>query len=95
MYPNHNRVLFCISMHHPCIFFYLSVDCCVNRVCWCFTTKGMCTVGQDEIVVLLELMPDEKTIPKDLFCHFNTVYEEAGKGKLTLVLRNTSITTFN
>ena len=52
----------------------------MNRVCWCFTTKGMCTVGQDEIVVVLECLPDEKDIPRDLFCHFNTVYEEAGKG---------------
>ncbi len=53
----------------------------MNRVCWCFTSKGMCTVGQDEIVIVLECLPDEKVVPRDIFCHLNSVYEEAGKGK--------------
>ena len=61
-------------------FFLSSVDCCVNRVCWCFSTKGMCTVGQDEVVIVLECLPDEKVVPRDIFCHLNSVYDEASKG---------------
>lgn len=59
----------------------LAVDCCVNRVCWSFTTQGMCTVGQDEIVIILESLPEEDMIPLDIFRHLYHVYEEAGKGK--------------
>lgn len=57
-----------------------SVDCCVNHVVWCFTTQGMCTVGQEEIVTALEVSPDEATVPRDIFTHLYTVYEEASKG---------------
>ena len=54
----------------------------MNRVCWCFSTKGMCTVGQDEVVIVLECLPEEKIIPKDIFCHLHSVYEEANRGNL-------------
>ncbi|KAJ8309619.1 hypothetical protein KUTeg_012826 [Tegillarca granosa] len=40
----------------------------------------MCTVGQDEVVIVLEIIPDEKTVPRDIFCHFQCLYDEAGKG---------------
>lgn len=38
------------------------------------------TAGQEELVVVLETLPDEDTVPRDIFCHFSTVYEEASKG---------------
>lgn len=53
----------------------------MDRVVWCFTTRGMVTAGQEELVVVLETLPDEDTVPRDIFCHFSTVYEEAGKGR--------------
>lgn len=62
------------------------VDCCVHRVVWCFTTQGMANVGQDELVVVLETLPDENTVPRDIFCYFSTIYEEAGKGKQLILL---------
>ena len=40
----------------------------------------MCTVGQEEIVIVLECVPDEKTVPRDIFTHLHAVYEEAGNG---------------
>lgn len=46
------------------------------------TTKGMHAVGQAEVVVLLQCLPDEKTIPKDVFSHFVQLYREALTGKL-------------
>ncbi|CAL1536688.1 unnamed protein product [Lymnaea stagnalis] len=63
----------------------LNLDCCVNRVCWCFVTRGMNTAGQSELIVLLELTEEEMTSPslsppRDMFIHLHNVYEEALKG---------------
>uniref|UniRef100_A0A7N8WXX4 Zinc finger FYVE-type containing 9 n=1 Tax=Mastacembelus armatus TaxID=205130 RepID=A0A7N8WXX4_9TELE len=54
----------------------------VNRKCWYVTTKGMHAVGQAEVVVLLQCLPDEKTIPKDIFTHFVQLYQEALSGNV-------------
>ncbi|RUS73079.1 hypothetical protein EGW08_019160 [Elysia chlorotica] len=62
------------------------MDCCVNRWCWCFVTRGMNTAGQAELVVLLELTPEEigkesgLVPPNDMFWHFHTLYADALKG---------------
>lgn len=56
----------------------------VNRKCWYMTTKGMHAVGQAEVVILLQCLPDEKTIPKDIFTHFVQLYQEALSGKHTI-----------
>lgn len=53
----------------------------VNRKCWYMSTKGMHAVGQAEVVILLQCLPDEKTIPKDIFTHFVQLYQEALSGK--------------
>lgn len=55
----------------------------VNRKCWYVTTKGMHAVGQAEVVILLQCLPDEKTIPKDIFTHFVQLYQEALNGEKT------------
>uniref|UniRef100_A0AAR2JVP3 FYVE-type domain-containing protein n=1 Tax=Pygocentrus nattereri TaxID=42514 RepID=A0AAR2JVP3_PYGNA len=54
----------------------------VNRKCWYVTTKGMHAVGQAEVVVLLQCLPDEKSIPKDVFSHFVQLYQEALTGNV-------------
>ncbi|XP_032756457.1 zinc finger FYVE domain-containing protein 9 isoform X1 [Rattus rattus] len=54
----------------------------VNRKCWCFTTKGMHAVGQSEIVILLQCLPDEKCLPKDIFNHFVQLYRDALAGSV-------------
>ncbi|KAJ8270146.1 hypothetical protein GJAV_G00110870 [Gymnothorax javanicus] len=54
----------------------------VNRKCWCVATKGMHAVGQAEVVVLLQCLPDEKSIPKDIFSHFVQLYQEALSGNV-------------
>jgi len=56
------------------------LDCCVNRECWCFSTEGLACVGQDEIVFLLECLPQETLPPKDIFLLINHLYQEAAKG---------------
>ncbi|XP_068196270.1 zinc finger FYVE domain-containing protein 9 isoform X2 [Antennarius striatus] len=54
----------------------------VNRKCWYVTTKGMHAVSQAEVVILLQCLPDEKTIPKDIFTHFVQLYQEALSGNV-------------
>ncbi|KAM4574871.1 zinc finger FYVE domain-containing protein 9 isoform 2-T2 [Fundulus diaphanus] len=63
----------------------------VNRKCWCVTTKGMHAVGQVEVVVLLQCLPDEKTFPKDVFSHFLQLYRDTATGK---VVRHLSLFLF-
>lgn len=48
------------------------------------TTEGLSCVGQDEIVFLLEVLPEEKHPPKDVFSTVNMLYQEASKGKLDI-----------
>lgn len=65
-----------------CFFFFcLFQPADVNRKCWYMSTKGMHAVGQAEVVILLQCLPDEKTIPKDIFTHFVQLYQEALSGK--------------
>jgi len=40
----------------------------------------MSSVGQEEIVTVLEVLPGEEIPPKDIFVHINGVYEDASKG---------------
>lgn len=63
----------------------------VNRKCWCVTTKGMHAVGQDEVVVLLQCLPEEKSFPKDLFSHFIQLYRDGLTGK---VVKHLSLSLF-
>uniref|UniRef100_W5LH80 Zinc finger, FYVE domain containing 9b n=1 Tax=Astyanax mexicanus TaxID=7994 RepID=W5LH80_ASTMX len=54
----------------------------VNRRCWCVMSKGMHAVGQPEVVVLLQCLPEEKRFPTDIFSHFIQIYWDAQTGKL-------------
>ncbi|KAM9385829.1 zinc finger FYVE domain-containing protein 9 [Pholidichthys leucotaenia] len=63
----------------------------VNRKCWCVTTKGMHAVGQVEVVVLLQCLPEEKSFPKDIFSHFIQLYRDMLAGK---VIKHLSLSLF-
>ncbi|XP_061744088.1 zinc finger FYVE domain-containing protein 9 isoform X2 [Nerophis ophidion] len=63
----------------------------VNRKCWCVTTKGMHAVGQVEVVVLLQCLPEENSIPKDIFGHFIQLYRDGLTGK---VIKDLSLSLF-
>lgn len=56
------------------------VTCCMNKTVINFTTQGMHHVGQNEIVILLEI-DDTKRIPKDIFIHLNEILLDAEKGR--------------
>ncbi|XP_074491672.1 zinc finger FYVE domain-containing protein 9 [Sebastes fasciatus] len=63
----------------------------VNRKCWCVTTKGMHAVGQVEVVLLLQCMPEEKSFPKDIFSHIIQLYRDTLTGK---VVKHLSLSLF-
>ncbi|XP_055857671.1 zinc finger FYVE domain-containing protein 9 isoform X2 [Episyrphus balteatus] len=55
------------------------LKCCINKTVINFTTCGLNNVGNDEIIILLELDNSNK-IPKDIFVHLNEIYWEASRG---------------
>lgn len=57
-----------------------NLNCCVNKICWNVTSRGLACIGQDEIILLVEVLPDETRIPKDLLTYINQLYLEAIKG---------------
>ncbi|XP_030598075.1 zinc finger FYVE domain-containing protein 16 isoform X2 [Archocentrus centrarchus] len=63
-----------------------------GRECWCFGSNGLQALGQKELVFLLECLPQEKTIPKDLFTLYLSVYQDAQKGKFLEELDNVTFT---
>ncbi|CAG0920890.1 unnamed protein product, partial [Notodromas monacha] len=67
----------------------VNLSCCVSRECWCFLTSGMQAAAQDEIMVLLERLPEEDDIPKDIFHHFLEIYERSSKGHFVMALGHT------
>ena len=52
----------------------------MRRTCWSFTSRGLCTVGQDDIVILLEHLPDETVPPVDVLHHIALLYDQASQG---------------
>uniref|UniRef100_A0A4W6DIZ7 Zinc finger FYVE domain-containing protein n=1 Tax=Lates calcarifer TaxID=8187 RepID=A0A4W6DIZ7_LATCA len=62
------------------------------RQCWCFGSNGLQALGQRELVFLLECLPEEKTLPKDLFTLYLTIYQDALKGKFLEELDNVTFT---
>lgn len=58
-----------------------------SEKCWYFSTNGLHGLGQAEIVILLQCLPDEKTFPNEIFKLFIDIYKNAVKGmesRLTL-----------
>lgn len=44
------------------------------------STEGLACVGQDEVVILLETLPNEKHPPRDIFLFINSLYKDASIG---------------
>ncbi|XP_071371776.1 zinc finger FYVE domain-containing protein 16 isoform X1 [Centroberyx affinis] len=63
-----------------------------NRRCWVFGSNGLQALGQRELVFLLECLPEEKTLPKDLFTLYLNIYQDAQKGKFVEDLGNVTFT---
>ncbi|KAF3701633.1 Zinc finger FYVE domain-containing protein 16 Endofin Endosomal-associated FYVE domain protein [Channa argus] len=63
-----------------------------GRQCWSFGSNGLQSLGQRELVFLLECLPEEKTLPRDLFSLYLTIYQDAQKGKFLEELDNVTFT---
>ncbi|CAJ1070037.1 zinc finger FYVE domain-containing protein 16 isoform X2 [Xyrichtys novacula] len=63
-----------------------------GRQCWCFGSNGLQALGQKEVVFLLECLPEEKSLPKDLFTLYLNIFQEAQKGKFQEELDNVTFT---
>lgn len=55
------------------------------------STEGLACVGQDEVVILLETLPNEKHPPRDLFLFINNLYKNASTGLYYYVHKKTII----
>ncbi len=67
------------------LFFISLVDCYSNRNggnCWVFSTRGLCTVAQDELIFIFdENLNNANEIISDLLIHIHQIYLDATKGK--------------
>ncbi|XP_045548718.1 zinc finger FYVE domain-containing protein 16 isoform X3 [Salmo salar] len=63
-----------------------------SRKCWCMGSSGLQTVGQREIVFILEVLPEERALPKDLFTLYLSIYQDAQRGKYVEELGNVAFT---
>uniref|UniRef100_A0AAX7VEZ7 FYVE-type domain-containing protein n=1 Tax=Astatotilapia calliptera TaxID=8154 RepID=A0AAX7VEZ7_ASTCA len=63
-----------------------------GRECWCFGSNGLQALGQKELVFLLECLPQEKTLPKDLFTIYLSIFQDAQKGRFVEELDNVTFT---
>uniref|UniRef100_A0A8C8HIP3 FYVE-type domain-containing protein n=1 Tax=Oncorhynchus tshawytscha TaxID=74940 RepID=A0A8C8HIP3_ONCTS len=48
-----------------------------SRKCWCLGSSGLQTVGQREVVFILECLSEERSLPKDLFTLYLSIYQDA------------------
>ncbi|CAL4214579.1 unnamed protein product [Meganyctiphanes norvegica] len=85
-------VVFAIQKNLSVLVKIVKLECCVGVEVWNMATRGLCTVGQEELVVLLEVAPGEIKPPKCLFSYFTTVYQQANQGNLVTELGHTIFT---
>ncbi|XP_066506878.1 zinc finger FYVE domain-containing protein 16 isoform X2 [Hoplias malabaricus] len=80
--------------------FVLNVNLVVNvklvtycgQKCWCFSSNGLQGLGQRELVFVIECLPEENRLPRDIFNLYINMYQDAQKGKFTEELGNVTFT---
>uniref|UniRef100_A0A8C6RK08 Zinc finger FYVE domain-containing protein n=1 Tax=Nannospalax galili TaxID=1026970 RepID=A0A8C6RK08_NANGA len=99
--PSHEQVILLLEGEgFPPVTFVLNANLLVNvRLVfyssdkyWFFSTNGLHGLGQAEIIILLLCLPNEDTVPKDIFRLFITIYKDALKGKYIENLDNITFT---
>lgn len=100
-HPSHEQIILLLEgkSFHP-VTFVLNANLLVNVKLvfyssdkyWYFSTNGLQGLGQAEIIILLLCLPNEDTIPKDIFKLFITIYKDALKGKYIENLDNITFT---
>ncbi|XP_051539161.1 zinc finger FYVE domain-containing protein 16-like isoform X2 [Myxocyprinus asiaticus] len=63
-----------------------------GRRCWCLSSNGLQGVGQKELVFIIECLPEENSLPRDVFNLYVSIYQEAQKGRFIEHLGNVTFT---
>ncbi|OPJ82145.1 zinc finger FYVE domain-containing protein 16 [Patagioenas fasciata monilis] len=63
-----------------------------SEKCWYFSTNGLHGLGQEEIIILLQCLPDEEIFPSEIFNLFIDIYKDAMKGRLIKNMENITFT---
>ncbi|XP_023694678.2 zinc finger FYVE domain-containing protein 16 isoform X1 [Paramormyrops kingsleyae] len=63
-----------------------------GKKCWCFGSNGLQAVGQKEVVFVLQCLPEETNLPRDIFNLYVSIYQDAEKGKFVEDLGNVTFT---
>ncbi|XP_066987800.1 zinc finger FYVE domain-containing protein 16 isoform X6 [Macrobrachium rosenbergii] len=85
-------VVFAVRKNLTVLVKVVKLECCVGVEVWNIATRGLCTVGQEEMVILLEVAPGESHPPRDVFGFFQTVYKQANQGNLVTEMGHTIFT---
>ncbi|ERE81688.1 zinc finger FYVE domain-containing protein 16 [Cricetulus griseus] len=88
-HPSHEQIISLLEGERFPATFVLNANLLVNVKLvfyasdkyWYFSTNGLHGLGQAEIIILLLCLPNEDTVPKDIFRLFITIYKDALKGK--------------
>ncbi|XP_035752491.1 zinc finger FYVE domain-containing protein 16 isoform X2 [Egretta garzetta] len=100
-HPSHQQVTLCLVEGGPNVLtFILNANLLVNvklityssEKCWYFSTNGLHGLGQAEIVILLQCLPDEEIFPSEIFKLFIDIYKDAMKGRLIRNMENITFT---
>lgn len=59
----------------------------LNERCWIFSTRGLCTVAQDELIFIFnENISNPNEIISALLIHIHQIYLDATKGKMNMII---------
>ncbi|XP_036382351.1 zinc finger FYVE domain-containing protein 16-like isoform X2 [Megalops cyprinoides] len=99
--PSPNQILLLLEEGGPCpLTFVLSANLLVNiklvsycgRKCWCFSSSGLQGVGQQELVFVIVCLPEENSVPKDIFSLYVRIYQDAQSGRFVEDLGSVTFT---
>ncbi|KAI1905353.1 hypothetical protein AGOR_G00015230 [Albula goreensis] len=63
-----------------------------GKKCWCFSSNGLQGLGQRELVFVVQCLPEEDTVPRDIFSLYVSIYQDALKGQFVEDLGNITFT---
>ncbi|NXX41129.1 ZFY16 protein, partial [Tricholaema leucomelas] len=98
--PSHQQVICLLAEGNPYpVTFILNANLLVNvklmtccsKKCWYFSTTGLHGLGQAEIIILLQRLPEEEIFPAEMLKLFIDIYKDAENGKL---IKNMGYITF-
>ncbi|XP_035246923.1 zinc finger FYVE domain-containing protein 16 isoform X2 [Anguilla anguilla] len=65
---------------------------CSEKKCWCFSSNGLQGLGQKELLFVVQCLPEESSVPRDIFSLYVSIYQDAQKGQFIEDLGNVTFT---